>query len=376
MLHAPDPGTVQFAAPGLLWLLFAPAALTLVWLWRLIGYRRDARRFRGRRTLPIRERLPFFGGLLFWWCAIAALACTIVALAHPVAALALMRTAGIDVVVLQDGSASMHVSDVRGDRWQRSMRFLRVLGESLRWKNDRIAMALFAHIAAPQIRLTKDPNTFFFFLDHLDRESPFRLADDTTWDTNIELGVYWGVRLFEKDEDLLGKSPNAKVFVLVSDGQAWSGQVAQAMTLARAKDIPVFTVGVGTAGGGLIPEPPPKPASGPPNLAAPPAPPSVPVHSSLDRASLDTIATAGGGQYFELDRDDDREIANRIIDAARRRAGPRGVVSDTEDLYWPCLLAAAGFLGLGVGFLQERAELWLYAIGAAAALAVAWAIMH
>jgi hypothetical protein len=49
-------------------------------------------------------------------------------------------------------------------------------------------MALFAHIAAPQVRLTKDPNTFFFFVDHLDATSPFRIEDETTWDTNLEQG--------------------------------------------------------------------------------------------------------------------------------------------------------------------------------------------
>jgi len=312
--------------------------------------------------------LPLFGGLLFWLCAIAATACTIVALARPLAVVSLVRTAGVDIVVLQDGSASMHVGDVRGDRWQRSMRFLRVVGESLRWKNDRIAMALFAHIAAPQIRLTKDPNTFFFFLDHLDRESPFRLADDTTWDTNIEVGIYWGVRLFEKDKELLGGSPNAKVFVLISDGQAWSGQVANSLNLARARGIPVFVVGVGTTGGGLIPEPPPKPG------VRPPLNPPPPVHSSLDRASLATIATAGGGQYFELDREDDREISNRIIDAARRRGGSNEVESGKQDLYWQCLLAATCFIGAGVLFLQERAELWLYSVGAVTTLFIVWTV--
>jgi hypothetical protein len=329
-----------------------------------------------RRRLPVRERLPLFGGLLFSMCALAAVACLVLALSRPTAAVALVRTAGIDVVVLQDGSASMHVTDVRGDRWQRSIRFLRVLGESLRWRNDRIAMALFAHIAAPQIRLTRDPNTFFFFLDHLDRESPFRLADDTTWDTNIELGVYWGVRLFEKDEELHGPSPNAKVFVLISDGQAWSGEVAKAMQLARVRDIPVFAIGVGTSGGGIIPEPPPKAPAGPGTQAPPASPPPLPVHSSLDRVSLTAIATAGGGQYFELDRDDDREIANRIIDASRRRAGTTAEASGAQELYWPCLFAAAGFLAIGAVFLQERAELWLYATGAAASLAIAWTLTH
>ena len=53
-----------------------------------------------------------------------------------------MRTAGVDLVVLQDGSASMHVTDVKPDRWQRSTKFLRVVAESLQWTNDRIALAL------------------------------------------------------------------------------------------------------------------------------------------------------------------------------------------------------------------------------------------
>ena len=40
----------------------------------------------------------------------------------------------MDLVLLQDGSASMRVKDVPGDRWQRSTRFLRMLGDSMSWK--------------------------------------------------------------------------------------------------------------------------------------------------------------------------------------------------------------------------------------------------
>ncbi len=64
------------------------------------------------------------------------------------------------------------------------------------------------------------------------------------------------MRLIEKDEQLHGGSPNAKVFVLVSDGQAWSGEVARSIALARERDFPIFVVGVGTVTGGVIPEPP------------------------------------------------------------------------------------------------------------------------
>jgi Ca-activated chloride channel family protein len=361
-----DVNSIRFAEPLYLWLLILPAALLLVWFWQLSRRRRDARRFRQHRRLPVRERFPIFGGLAFWLCLILATTLTTLALARPTAAVSLVRTAGVDLVILQDGSASMRTPDVSGDRWRRSMRFLRVLGESLAWKDDRIAMALFAHIAAPQVRLTRDPNTFFFFLDHLDQASPFRLEDDTTWDTNIELGIAWGMRLIEKDTELYGKSPNAKAFVLVTDGQSWSGEVARALKVARTNDVPVFVVGVGTTVGGLIPDVPRKP-----NDTSPIEPP---VHSSLDRSSLAMIANAGGGAYLELDREGDREISNTIIDAARRRSGSRGLQLESEELYWRCLAAAAVLLLVGLLFLQERVELWLQAAGASVALALVWTL--
>jgi Ca-activated chloride channel family protein len=356
--------TIRFAAPEYLWLLISPGVLLIGWVYQLTARRRDARRFRQHRRLPVRERFPIFGSLVFWLCLILSSGCVILALSRPTAAAALVRTAGVDLVILQDGSASMRTADVAGNRWQRAMRFLRVLGESLAWKDDRMAMALFAHIAAPQVRLTKDPNTFFFFLDHLAHESPFRLEDDTSWDTNIELGIAWGMRLIEKDQELYGKSPNAKTFVLVTDGQAWSGEVARALKLARTNDVPVYVVGVGTTIGGLIPEPERKP-----NDTSPREPP---IRASLDRSSLAMIANAGGGEYLELDREGDREISNRIIDSARRRAGSRGLEVAIEELYWRFLLAAAALMCVGLLFLQERVELWLQAAGAGVALMLVW----
>jgi Ca-activated chloride channel family protein len=288
------------------------------------------------------------------------------------------RTSGIDLVVLQDASASMRVRDVRNDRWRRSMAFLRTLGESLQWEDDRVALAIFATIAAPQVRLTRDPNTFFFFLDHLEDEPPFRLEDDTTWDTNIERGIYWGLRLIDKDLEMAGESAgsalltpgppsnspraslarnNPKAFVLISDGQAWSGSVAKSLAIAQERRIPVFVVGVGTTAGGIIPEPDRDPAR-------------AAVSSSLDRSSLSVIATAGAGRYFEIDRESDRDIANAIIDAARRRAAGGNVEESTRDLYWPVLLLAAIFLGAGVLFLRDRASLGLQLVAAITVLIV------
>src|SRR5207237_4923773 len=151
--------------------------------------------------------------------------------------------------------------------------------------------------------------------------------------------------------EIYGKSPNAKAFVLVTDGQAWSGEVARALKIARTNDVPVFVVGVGTTLGGFIPEPPKKP-----NDTSPPEPP---IRAALDRPSLQLIANAGGGEYTELDREGDREIANKIIDATRRRAGSRGLEAANEELYWRFLLAAAALMVVGLLVVQECVRLWL-----------------
>jgi len=238
-------------------------------------------------------------------------------------------------------------------------------------------LTLFARVATPQIRLTKDPNTYFFLLDHLSDESPFRLEDDTSWDTNLELGIYWGLRLVDKDVELHGRSPNAQAFVLLSDGQSWSGQVEQSLRLAQMHRIPLYTIGVGTSSGGYIPEPNPqdRPAFRPGQIfpfptEEPPPLPQSPIFSTLDRGSLSTIAGAGGGQYFELDRETDRQIAGQIIDATRRRASLQRVEESTDALYWRFLAFAAAFVCLGVLFLHDRTELWIQIAGAAAVLLI------
>ena len=361
-----DFAALRFAQPAFLALLVFPAVLLLIWIWQAWRRRGDVHRMRRHRHLPqaaATERLPVLGDLAFWLFMILAVSSAIIAIARPVAVASMLRTSGIDLVILQDGSASMRVRDMRSTRWQRSMGFLRTLAESLQWDDDRISLALFASIATPQVRLTRDPNTFFFFLDHLETEPPFRVEDDTSWDTNIERGIYWGLRLIERDEEMRKvKAPaqtrNPTAFVLISDGQAWSGSVAKSIALAQERRIPLFVIGVGTTAGGIIPEPNRDPARSA-------------VSSALDRASLAVIATAGGGRYFELDRDSDRDIANTIIDATRRRAQAGTVDETTRDLYWSALAAAATFLGLGVLFLRDRASLGLQlAAGVVALLAL------
>jgi len=229
--------TYGFAEPVYLWLLVIPAFLLLVWGWHLLRRRADAKRYAETQVLARRDRYSAAGDLPFWLCVVIAAGLCITALARPYVRVWVPGTAGADFVILQDGSASMHVTDVAPDRWQRSMRFLRTFADTLTWKQDRVGLALFAYFAAPQLRLSKDPDALFFFLDRLAEQPPFRLEDGPTWNTNIEEAVQWGLRLIETNEKLFGRTNAPKAFVVISDGQAWSGKVANALAAARAADV-------------------------------------------------------------------------------------------------------------------------------------------
>jgi Ca-activated chloride channel family protein len=349
---------VRFASPVYLWLLVVSAALIVVWGWRLVRRRANVRRLTVHRIVPVGQRFGPVGDLAFWACVLVASGLCIAAVARPQARLSSFRKASADVVILQDASASMYVTDVRPDRWRRSVQFLRTFAETLSWKGDRVALALFAQLAAPQVRLTKDPNALFFFIDHLGDRSPFRLENTTTWDTNIEEGIRWGLRLVDKDEEVFGKSGNPKAFLVISDGQAWSGTVATAIQEARAHKIPVHVAGIGTTTGGMIPEP-----ARPDGTRPPPV-----IRSVLDRNSLVQLAVAGGGEYFEIGDEPDRVVAFRIIDRLHRQSDVSQQVESYEDLYRRFLLAAAVMLGLGTLFLHKRADLAWQAGGVLVAL--------
>jgi len=363
-LPAIDVESFRFASPVYLWLLLVPAVLMAVWTWRVARRRANVRRLNAQRLVPVPQRFGPIGDLAFWACMLIAAGLCIAAIARPQARVSSFRKASADIVILLDASASMYVADVPPNRWRRSVQFLRTFAETLSWKGDRVALALFAQLAAPQVRLTRDPNALFFFIDNLGDRSPFLLENTTTWDTNIEEGLRWGIRLIEKDEEVFGKSGNPKAFLVISDGQAWSGTVAAALQEARAHRIPVHVAGIGTTAGGMIPEP-----ARPDGTRPPPV-----IRSVLDRNSLVQLAVAGGGEYFEIGDEPDRVVAFRIIDRLHRQSNVSQQVETYEDLYRRFLMAAAVMLGLGTLFLRKRADLAWQAGGVVAALALLAAI--
>jgi len=86
----------------------------------------------------------------------------------------------------------------------------------------------------------------------------------------------------------------------------------------------------------------------------------------LDRASLIQLAQAGGGEYFEIGRGSDRDVAFSIIGRLRKRSDQAKVVESFDDLYWRFLLAAGVMLCVGTLMLRTRTELGWQLAGAVA----------
>ena len=352
---------IRFLNPVFLYLLIAPAFLLVVWIFRFWTRRGDIARYSTYRIVPTKERYVLGGKNFAWLYLILALALSALAMTRPQYIISVSEDSPIDVIVILDGSASSRVADVEPDRWQRSVAWLKTFVGAMRWDGDRLALAVFARRASPFVRITSDSNVVMFFLEHLDKEPSIPLTDNTAWDTNIEEAIYWGLRLVDKDKELYGESGNPKAFILVSDGQAWSGEARIAITNAVKARIPIFVIGVGTDTGGFIPAPIlpggcywDEESEQQICTESHPDETYTPIHSSIDRSSLQRIASAGRGRYFELDRMPDGEIAASIINAFRLQSFERKTKESFAELYWECMCGAMLFIGLSMFFLFKQ----------------------
>ena len=82
--------------------------------------------------------------------------------------------------------------------------------------------------------------------------------------------------------------------------------------------------------------------------------------SVLDRPSLIQLARSGGGEYFEIGRGSDRDVAFGLISRLRQRSNTAQVVESFDDLYWQFLLAAGIVLCIGALLLRRRVDSYVF----------------
>jgi Ca-activated chloride channel homolog len=188
---------------------------------------------------------------------------------------------GNEVVFAIDTSRSMLTPDIKPDRLTRAKLAIDDMARQL--DGDGIGIVAFAGSAFLVCPLTLDYGAFQQSLDAVDVHTIPRGG------TNISSAI------LAARAALRGRAASDRILILVTDGENLEGDaLSAAQAAAREDGLKIYTIGVGTGEGELIPLPPDlgggfvKDETG------------APVKSHLDEGALRSIASATGGAYVNL----------------------------------------------------------------------------
>jgi Ca-activated chloride channel family protein len=276
---------LTFAAPHWLWITAGAAVFALLLFRRsAVARRRQLAEFAdpSHRALLLashsRLRRVLKNTLLF-----LSLALLGIALARPQLGEVevMVERKGDDVVFLLDTSKSMLAKDVLPNRLERAK--MSILDFLRRNAGGRVGLVAYAGDAFLQCPLTLDYDAFEDAVRELDTDAVLVPG------TDIASALFAGRSAFEKTD-------RRKVLVLLTDGEDLEKVGIEAAKKIGSEGVTVFTVGVGTPGGGLIMVPG---ANG--SLTPLLDDSNQPVTSRLDEVTLRAIAEATGGTYRRLD---------------------------------------------------------------------------
>ena len=184
---------------------------------------------------------------------------------------------GIDILFALDTSKSMLAKDVMPNRLERSK--FAIMDFVSQLQGDRVGLLPFSGAAYLVCPLTADYHAFEQSL----------MAINTNiipvGGTNIGNALKSAIKI-------LNNEANHKILVLITDGEDLEGQAGKAAAKAKEENVTIYTVGVGTRNGELIPDPETtgfiKDNHG------------DYIKSRLDEKSLESIAEISGGIYSPL----------------------------------------------------------------------------
>jgi Ca-activated chloride channel homolog len=344
---------VNFASPA--WLLAGLlSVLVLIWLWRRHDARQHAalakfvsahlRQQLTRSISPGRRRLQrglFLGALIGLFAA----------LAGPQVGFHWEQVSrrGNDIIFAIDTSRSMLTPDVKPNRLTRAKLAIDDFAKKL--DGDAVGIVAFAGTAFLACPVTLDYGAFHETLGAIDTNTIPRGG------TNISTAI-------QAAQAALHRRPGSdKILILVTDGEDLEGSAfATAQAAAKADGIKIYTVGVGTAAGDLIPIPPEhgggfvKDETG------------AFVRSRLDEQGLKAIAGATGGFYVPLGTQ--AEGLELIFQSVLGSIAKHDLASRQQKIYieryqWPLAVSLALLLSSLLIGSRRRSRAPLKALAAA-----------
>ncbi len=278
-----------FKNPQLLWgLIIVPALLYILFMNRkketistpLVSFFPQRKTFRVRLLLISRILLML------------SLALFILAMARPQKGYIeeKLNTEGIDIVLAIDISSSMKAEDFKPNRLGAAKAVAKEFIKGR--KTDKIGLVVFSRKAITQSPLTIDYSLLYSFIDAVEIGM-------------IQDGTAIGNAIAEGSKRLITGREKSKVMILLTDGVNNSGEVEPltAASAARALNIKIYTIGVGSMGS--APFPVDDTVFGKRYV-------SVPVQ--IDEQVLEKIASTTGGKYFRATNTVKLEEIYREID--------------------------------------------------------------
>lgn len=231
---------------------------------------------------------------------------------------------GADVVFLLDVSRSMLVTDVPPSRLEKAKL---IVSRSIdKMAGDRLGIVAYAGIPVQQLPITNDYRAAKMALDQADANLI------TSQGSDIGAAILMGVEAFD---DQTSKN---KIMVLLSDGEDHEGQLEAAIQNLKSQGIKLYTVGLGSATGGPVPDITTSGRSrgyfkGPDGEVA---------ISARNEAALKDLANQTQGQYFSGNRTSEAiENLEAVFSGLERTTYETQVFTDFEHQYqW--------FIGLGL----------------------------
>lgn len=276
---------MSFGAPAWFWGLLALPALTALFVHAEQKSAQRLRDFASPRLLPqLTGTVNRFRRTFRFALQLLGFVFAIVSLAQPRWGYTFqdVKRKGIDLLIALDTSRSMLSNDVQPNRLERVKLATQDLINQL--QGDRVGLIAFAGRAFVQAPLTIDYAAVVESINDLDTKTI------PEGGTNISEAITLADRTYGKS------AVGNRALIIFTDGEELSGDAIKTAKAAAAAGVRIFTVGVGTAQGSLIPI-----AGQEGGTAFVKDSKGQVVKSKLDEKRLREIAQTTGGSYLPLE---------------------------------------------------------------------------
>ncbi|MDR0490305.1 MAG: VWA domain-containing protein [Oscillospiraceae bacterium] len=244
---------------------------------------------------------------------------------------------GLDIYVLIDTSKSMLVSDIKPDRITVAKKVAGNLLSHL--VGDRIGFIPFASGAYIQMPLTDDYQLARMFLDVMDTDMI------SGGGTNLAAALRLASESFKRS------SSADRVIIIISDGEEHDGVSYNILKNINDERIKIFTVGIGTEKGGLVPV---YNAAGDVVTDYMKDEKGNPVTSRLESQNLQKLARDGNGAYYQATLQGSETVSLlEALSALKRDVSTSEQVRRFSPMY-QYFLGPGILLLLAAWFLPER----------------------